>query len=188
MTTPRFTLATLLVVIVPSLAFAGGGYGTGTFWDLQWYLLNFALYCTALYLILRKPVARSWQGRVERLTNEVAARATELEQAAHELRLAELQLQSLPGEIVQLKNTIAREGELEATQIIADAKRRAERLEAQTRDTLAAERRAAEGTVQRDVADSVVRLAAEKLRASLTVEADRALRTRAVDGVKQLVQ
>lgn len=175
-------------LVVPTAAFAGGGHGTGTIWDLKWFFLNFTLYGTALYFLLRKVVADGWQRRVTRLADEVAARAAELEVAEQNLKLAELQMQSLPGEVAQLKAQIAREAEMEAAQIVADAQRRAERLEIQTRDTIAAERRAAELGVQRDVADIVVQRAAKKIRETLTVDADRSLRARAVGGVKQLVQ
>jgi len=190
MTSPRrlALLALGSALALPEFAFAGGGHGSGTIWDLKWFFLNFTLYCVALYFLLRKVVADGWQRRVARLADEVAARAAELETAEQNLKLAELQLQSLPGEVAQLKAQSAREAEMEASQIVADAKRRAERLEGQTRDTLAAERRAAEGLVQRELADTVIQRAAKKLRETLTVDADRSLRARAVDGVKQLVQ
>jgi len=184
-------LCVIAFAAAPALAFGEGGHGghhEASIVDLKWYFLNFALYCTALYFIVRKKAAAGWASRCDRLAAEVKARAEEMRSADEELRAAELQLQSLPGEVNNLKNQIALEAEHEVAQAAADAQKRSERLSTQTRDSLAAERRAAESSIQRELADAVVKRAADKLKSSLTVEADQALRTRAVDGVKQLVQ
>lgn len=177
-----------LLAPVDVLAAGGHGAGHGSFWDLKWFILNFAIYCLALYFILRKKIAAGWSARVARLEAEVASRAAELKAAEAELRAAELQLQSLDGEIRSLKEQIARETEHEARQITTDAAKRAERIEGQTKDSLRAERRAAEAAVQRELANTVVKRAEEKLKAKLNADSDKALRARALDGVKQLVQ
>jgi F0F1-type ATP synthase membrane subunit b/b' len=180
----------LTALVVPLNVFAAGGHGGGhgSFWDLKWFILNFTIYCVALYFILRKKVAAGWSARVARLEAEVASRAAELKAAEAELRAAELQLQSLDGEIRSLKEQVARETEHEARQITTDAAKRAERIEGQTKDSLRAERRAAEFAVQRELANTVVKRAEEKLKATLNADSDKALRARALDGVKQLVQ
>jgi F-type H+-transporting ATPase subunit b len=177
------------VAAFPVAAFAGGGHGGhGSFWDLKWFLVNFALYAGLLYYFLRKPIAAGWAARRERLAAEVALRAAELQNAEAELREAELKLQSFDGEANNLRTQIARETEHEASQVTAEASKRAERTHLQTQDSLRAERRAAEGGVQKELADVVIKRAEERLKGELNVDADRILRDRALGGVKQLVQ
>lgn len=177
-------------LLVPGVALAGGGHGGGhaSFWDLKWFLLNFTLYVVILYVLLRKQIATGWVARRDRLAAEVSSRAVELQAAEVELRDAELRLQAYDGEVRNLRTQIARETEHEAAQIAAEAARRAERIHTQTNDSLRAERRAAEGGIQRALADLVIRRAEEKLKSELSSESDRPLRDRALSGAKQLVQ
>lgn len=180
----------LISLVAPAELFAAGGHGggNGSFWDLKWFIVNFLIYSALLYLALRKKVAVGWAARVARLEAEVASRATELKAAEAELAAAELQRQSLEGEIRSLKEQIARETEHEARQITTDAMSRAGRAEVQAKDSLRAERRAAEAAVQRELANAVVGRAEQRLKSKLTIDSDKVLRSRALDGVKQLVQ
>jgi len=174
-----------LVTLVPAVALAAGGDGIAS---LKWYWVNFLVFNGILLYILRPKAIAAWNARHARLAGEVRARADELTQADTILREAGQRLARVSDDTRLLATEIQRDTEHEVAQTIAEARKHADRIAHQAADLVKAERLAAQNSLKREVADLVIGKAAERLRATLTVDSDRNLREQTVNAVRQLMQ
>lgn len=178
-----------LVALLPDLALAAGGAGHGEgLGSLKWYWVNYIVFNGILFYILRPKAIAAWQARHARLAGEVRARAEELTQADSMLREAGQRLARVSEDTRLLATEIQRDTEHEVSQTIAEARRHADRIAHQAADLVKAERLAAQNSLKKEVADLVIGKAAERLRATLTVDSDRSLREQTVNAVRQLMQ
>ncbi len=155
--------------------------------DLKLYWINFALYCTVLYFLLRNKVATGWRERQARLAAEVAAHRKELETVEAELRQLQNQLASAPEVAAALKAEIARDAGRESAQIVTDAKKKAEKIAAHVAASLATEKKAGEAAVRKEIAQIVIERALTTLRGSLNAESDRPLREASLGSIRELM-
>lgn len=149
--------------------------------------VHFLVYIGIMYWLLRKPLAAFWVNRRQTIYDAVNQGKVALSAANQRLSTARSKVSVVDAEATRIQNDLAKETKQESARIIEDAKARAAYILDRAKITAAAEERAAEVAVRRDVADRVIEKARERLSKELTEEADRGLRGAAFKGLKALV-
>lgn len=188
-TTWLFTLLFVAAVFTSfAYAAAGGEHHSGGFSDTLKYWPNFIVFLFIFIFILRPPFKKFWADRREAIESAVTAGERELKAAMQELQAAKDALATVPSEIDQLKRSISSETEREYDKILAEARSRAERIAEQAGDSVAAERKAAEVEIRRELAERVVEQARQRLKGEINASYDEKLRDAAFKGMGNLVQ
>lgn len=156
--------------------------------DLKIFYLNFAVYVGALYLLFRKKIPTAWRSRSEQIQEKVTAGLRARELAEQEYRNAQKRLDGVAEEQAQIAAHIASEARGEVDNILEEARRSADRIRSDAAGLIAAEEKALKSALQRELADTVMAMAADRLRRSVTNESDRARRGAALANVRELVQ
>lgn len=171
-----------IVAVTPNVAFASDGAPLMFFW------INFLLYCFVIFMIVRKPFALFWQRRRDEIQTAVEAGARELEQAETRLNEARDQFARLDADIVELRKSIESDGEKEAAAIATEATARSERVSSQANDSIAGEQRAMEVSLRKELAETVIEKAQQKLSNEITPDHDSKLRGAALEGMSSFLQ
>ncbi len=156
--------------------------------SLMWPWINFIIFIVVLGYILKRPFSEMWDSRRSFLINLREKGLLELKSAQTRFRDAEVKIQTVEADAKKIATSIIEDGEREGMQLVNEARTRAERTLKQVEVNIAAERRSAEITLRRSLADMVLRKAGDKIRKELTPDADRAIRERVVGNVRQLMQ
>lgn len=177
-----------MIIAEPAFAAAGGEGHHATFVDIIPYWVNFLIYVSVIYFIFRGSAAEAWRRRRANIESSISAIQREMQ--ALETRIAEARgkLASIDKEIARIDTEIGREAEGESSLIAAEAERAAKRIREQGQDLIKAERRNVEAAVQKELAENVIRLATEKLKAESSLQADKARRDASLGYIGQLVQ
>jgi len=143
----------LMVFLLPLTALAAGAPEGGINWftigdphnlAMGWFILNFLIFATGAFFVIKGPIMRQVRERAERFENLV--KASERAREAAEKRQAELQakLDGLSVEIESLRSS--QQGKLshEKDLIVAAAKSEIDRLQKNAEIALERQRRAAE--------------------------------------------
>ncbi len=162
---------------------ASHGYGY-----LVWYWINFGVYLTAMYFILRKTVINGWDARRERIRYALEAGKRSMDEANARRSAAKAQMAQADQQVKEIAASLAKESELEAQKMLSDAREKAKDIQESATESLGLEVKAQRSQMQREIAELVLARAQEMLRTTVTKESDRALRLGAVSGVKSLVQ
>lgn len=180
------------VIVWPRLAQAaegsqGSGHHAGI-GSLLPYVVNFTLYAFVMYFLLRKPFINGWATRRAAISEAVESGIRASATAEQLLREAEQRLQMVATRSEEIRAEIRREGSAESSLIVAEAKKRAARVVLQAQESAGAEKLAFERALRREVAESVVRRAEEKLLKEVGMEWDHGLRAASLRSVKSLIQ
>ncbi len=175
--------------MLPELAHAASGaHGHApSFADIIPYWINFSLYVLVLFFLLRKPIAKGWNGRTEAIAAAVNKGKTEREQAEQLLAAAKSKQSSLASEIAALVAQIKNETAAETQEILKDSAERAERIKTQGKEMLAAEEKAFKSALRKELADEVLKRATDILKKDLNASSDATLRTSSMNTVGQLL-
>lgn len=180
-----FVLA--LMAAAPAFAAESGHHAEPVFTDIIPYWVNFVLYVLLLVWLLKAPVSSGWEARKENIRVSVHRGRTEREAAESALREAEGAEAAVAASIKALTDQIAREAASEAAEIVREAKEKAARTKQQGADMLAAEEKAFESALKKELAEAVVRKATERLMRDMNVEKDAPLRASALRALGNLV-
>ncbi len=169
----RTTALTALLMTLSSPALAAGG---GFVMEVHgYYIVDFIVFVGALYYFLKKPLASF-------LENRRAAAAKEMDEAAEikskaEERLAryDKQLASLDETREELNKEFTRDGEVEKTRALDDAKATSERLQREQERSLQQEAAKLAGGLETELATRALELAEEKIATKLTPGVHQAL-------------
>lgn len=177
-----------IAIVEPAFAAGGGDGHHASFVDIIPYWVNFLLYVSIMYFIFRGSAAEAWRRR--RANIEASISAIEKEMAALEAKIGEARgkLASIDKDIERINTEIGREAEGESSLVLAEAERAAKRIREQGQDLIKAERRSIEASVQQELAENVIRIATEKLKAESSPQADRTRRDASLGHIGQLVQ
>ena len=158
--------AFLMLLAQPALAAAGGGGpDTSTF---VWQVINFLLLVGALVFLVRKPAKAYFQERREGIVSQLDE-AAELQRDAEESYARwQRQLVDLESEVAQIRATAQERAEREATQILADARATAERIQQDAAAAIDSELRRAQAQLRAETSELAVELAAGILEQSVT--------------------
>lgn len=177
-----FASAAAVVVLFPLwlLAAGQGPHPRASFpafmLSLLPYWVNFAIYVSVLYLILRKPLRRLWTARRVAIKDHVTRAAQALQMAEQQLTQAQARQASLMQALRELRREIEQETEIEIGRILSEARQRIENIARQADESALAERKTAEKVVLRQMAASAVEKARSKLQQEITPEKDRSIR------------
>ena len=177
-----------LVVIPSAWAVEGHAEHLARFSDLYPYWINFFIYLFVIYFLFREPVAKAWSTRRANIRQTLDKTANELRELEEAIGEARDKLSGADREIAFLVSEINKGAESEGAQLVEDAQRNAQRIGAQTRDLIRAERRTLEGAIRRELAERIIQLARERLVGQIDVNSDRQRRASAVSEVGRLIQ
>ncbi|HMO01758.1 MAG TPA: ATP synthase F0 subunit B [Oligoflexia bacterium] len=154
--------------------------------ELGVYWVNFLIYITALYLILRKPLSKTWSSRREALIKEVSRLAVELNSIEGDLRKTQFKMRSLAEEKERLKKNIFEQAESEANEIIKSAERRAGAIITNAKSIIEIEKRAMVSRQKNRLAETIA-LSVEKIIADkLTPAAEKNILKKALNNLEAL--
>lgn len=187
----KLTLSFAIILLVASSASAesaghGGGH-EGSPSDLIPYWINFATYIALMFLCFRKLIANGWVARKDQIATLVNKGKIERAAAEDALRAAKAKQATIQSQVQDLLTQIKREGVAEVQEILQDAKARAERARVQGEEMLAAEQKAFETALKRELAEAVVTKATEMLKGKVNADTDAGLRAKAVGNIGELV-
>lgn len=178
-----------LLASTPALAATGAhhdsGHGAAI---LIPYWINFTLYAALLFVLLRKPLSRGWSSRRDTIAAAVDRGRSERERAEAALRIAKEREAAVESDIRALVAQIQSETSAEMSEILKEARERAGRVIVQGRDLIAAEERALESELRRELADEVLKRAADLLKQRVDPSLDATLRASSLKNVPQLLQ
>lgn len=184
--------ALMLTVTDPSIANAAttdhaelSFFGIAAY--LKDYFINFFLFVSLMFLLLRKKVASGWQHRQELI--EQAVNKGKIEMAAAQQLLAEVQqrLSALEANKINVSQTIHREAVEEIKNLQTDTAQRSERLQQQAAEMATAELRSGERVAREEIARMAVQRAEHILTAGITASVDREIRNVAFNEIKSVL-
>ena len=179
----------LAVVVLPSLALAGGGAGyVPSIADTFKYWVNFLLFMGVMVFILRKPFGAFWVSRAEAIHSAVNAGKEAARLAEERLESAKARTANVAQEIAALQARIATESEDESKRLLTEARQRAEAIQARAREAVQAERVNLEARIREEIANQIVERAEQLARERLDAATDRRLRDATLSGVGGLIQ
>lgn len=175
------------VIFSDANAFAAvGGHHHPSPADLLWPAVNFVLYVALLFFLLKGKVVAGLQSRSDSVAAAINKASVEIEAAKAELAAVEARMVGLSGEIDRLSTEISVEGEKESTQLLDDAKQRAKRIVEQAHKSAEGEVKATQLAIRRELAELVVKRAEELLSREINADADKRLRTAAIQELGSL--
>ena len=181
-----FALA-LLVDASVSYAAPSGGHHDNSVWSLKLFFINFFIYLVLIGILIKKAVPPAWASRRERVRSQLEESRSKMLVSERNLSEARGKLAGIESEIRRIEESAKQEAQVEAQEIADNARRSAERIITQARDSVAAERKFAQGVLRRMYAEMAIKMAEEKLRAQMTSEKDRSLRERVQQNIGQLI-
>jgi len=180
-------LTALPLVVAASNAYASSG-GEPSISDLTVYWVNFLVYVTLMFVLVRKPIANGWAARRARIQETVASCATEVEKAERELNAIEALTKTLAAEQARAREEIISQAKVEAEGIVTQARERAARIREQSKELLAGESRSAESSFRASLVTRALTIAREKFTKGEFAGRQQAYVDAAVDRAKRLVQ
>jgi F0F1-type ATP synthase membrane subunit b/b' len=179
----------VLSLITTDFAFAaGGGAHTPSISDLNLYFINFGIYLVILAFIIKKTVPSAWQARREKIRTQLETWRGKIVQAESHLAESRGKLAAVASDAKKIELNIQKETEHEVKEIFNNATRASERMLQQAKDSVAAERKLAQGAAKKIYAELALAIAEEKLHKEITPEKDAKLRAKTQSEVARLLQ
>jgi F-type H+-transporting ATPase subunit b len=163
---------------------AHAGEEHGMLASLLWPTVNFAILVGGLWWFLKLPIATYLSDRHASIRKDLVEAANVSTAASAQLHEIERKLQALPGEIEALKRRGAEEITAEEQRISAAAAAERDRLLEQTRREIDLQVRLAKRALLEHAADLSVRIAGERIKATITPADHERIVERYLDQVK----
>lgn len=163
--------ALIAVSSASAWAAAGGDGGHGGLSSSDWYrIMNFAVLALALVFLLRKPIPRALNSRVQGIQNQL--NDLEAQKAEAEKRLAECnqKLGALEKEAERIMSDYLRQGQDAKARILQEAEAAAEKIQAQARRNIDHEFEQTKARLQRDIFEQSLAKAEALLKQNVTTE------------------
>lgn len=181
----RKTVILLALAVLLTLGFGGpalgatdGGHGEGDHggaakgWVATdtYRVMNFGVLAIALFFLLRKPVSKALNARIEGIKEELADLENRKQKAEKELAEYEQKLSSMDQEAQKIIAEYERQGEEARKRILAEAEQAADKLQQQAQRNIAFEYKQAKARLQEEVLDEALSKAEALIRSSMTGE------------------
>jgi F-type H+-transporting ATPase subunit b len=164
--------AALLFLSLSGIALAaGGGHGeVHNNWLTidTWKTLNFAVLIIALFLLLRKPVAKFFSSRTEEIKDEIRFLENQKEEAEYKLSEYQTRFKNLDQETQKIVEEYIKQGEEAKARILAEAEEQSAKLEQMAKRNIEQEFKAAKIKLQQEIADKVMVKAEKFIKASIS--------------------
>lgn len=183
------SVATSYLLLAVPVAHASGSEGAhhGSISDVVGPWINFIVYVTLLFVLVRKPIKNGWAARRERIVAEVSAATSEMEAAERELAAVEALTKNITQEQQRARSEILKQGELEAGSIVSVAREKASRIKMQVKELLEGETRSAEASFRATLVAKAVELSKARFQSGEFSSRQGAYVEAAVDRAKKLV-
>ena len=152
----------ILVLSATSAWASSSGHHEPSIADLGVFWVNFLVYVTLMFVLVRKPIASAWAARRASIMSAVASATDEVNVAERELNATEALLRNLIAEQDRARAEILRQGQIEAEAIVAASKEKAERMAAQAKELLKGEGRSAEAAFRATLVAKALEISREK--------------------------
>lgn len=162
--------------------------GHGSLADLGIYWVNFLIYITALFFLLRGKVAAGWIARRDKIESDVTGGRIEIEAAENKIAVMRSRMDTIGEDIERVRETTEKETERESSEIVQGAQTRAQRISQRMRDSCSAEQRSAETEIRREIAETALKLAREQIMREVSAESDQAFRKAVIEKAGRLLQ
>lgn len=154
-------LALAAFTAAPAFASSGAGHSPSIS-DLGVFWVNFLIYVTLLYVLVRKAISNAWAARRASILASVTTATDEVNAAERELNATEALLKNLAADQDKARADILRQGQAEADAIVTSAKERAERIKTQAQELLKGEGRSAEASFRAALVTKAVEISRER--------------------------
>ncbi|MFP4306018.1 MAG: hypothetical protein ACLFRG_02595 [Desulfococcaceae bacterium] len=131
-------------------------------------VMNFGVLAIALFFLLRKPVGKALNARIEGIKDELADLENRKKQAEVELAEYERKLAALDDEAGKIIAEYERQGQEARKRILAEAEQSAEKLQQQAQRNIAFEYKKAKARLQEEVLEEALGKAEALIRSSMT--------------------
>jgi F-type H+-transporting ATPase subunit b len=155
-------------------------------WGLIARIFNFAVLVGLLFYFVRTPFAQHLASRKQQISSDLVSARDTTERARQHLTEIDRRLKELPAELEALKARGAEEIASEAARIRQQAETERQRLLEQTRRDVEIQVRVAKQALADHTADLAVRLAKERVAATITPDEQNRLVDRYLSNVKEL--
>jgi F-type H+-transporting ATPase subunit b len=167
----RSAAAVVLLAILTGAAWAaGGGEGShGGFTSTDWYrVMNFVVLAGGLFFLLRKPIPRALNSRVQGIQDQL--KDLEARKAEAEKRLVECnqKLGALEAEAGRIVSDYIRQGQEAKARILKEAESASEKIQVQARRNIEHEFEQTKAALQREILEKALAKAEEMLKQSVT--------------------
>jgi F-type H+-transporting ATPase subunit b len=162
-------VGTLAVTAGTAWAAAGGDGGHGGLSSTDWYrIMNFVVLAAAVFFLLRKPIPRALDSRVQGIQNQL--NDLEARKAEAEKGLAECnrKLGELEKEAGRIMSDYIRQGEDAKVRILKEAESAAEKIQAQARRNIEHEFEQTKARLQKDIFEQALAKAESMLKHNVT--------------------
>lgn len=172
----RLALAAVLILALcgPAMA-AGDGHGEGDHGGAKGWVatdtyrvMNFGVLAVALFFLLKKPVAKALNARIEGIKAELETLEERKRKAESDLAEYERKLDTLGQEAETILAEYERQGEEARKRILAEAEQAAEKLRQQAQRNVEYEYKRAQADLHAEVLDAALSKAEALIRSSLT--------------------
>lgn len=165
--------ASALLVCISATVWAasGGEHEPGGFTSTDWFrVMNFVVLFAVLFFLLRKPIPRALNGRIQGIQDQL--RDLEAKKAEAEKQLAEYnqKLGSLEKEAERIMADYIRQGQEAKARILKEAEASAEKLQAQAGRNIAHEFEQAKARLQTEIFEKSLAHAEGLLQRSITAK------------------
>jgi F-type H+-transporting ATPase subunit b len=164
-------VAAALCLSGAALAASGGEGAHHGFSSTDWYrVMNFAVLFVALFFLLRKPIPRALNGRIQGIRDQL--KDLETRKAEAENRLAEYtrKLGDLEKEAERIVAEYVRQGEEAKKRILQEAESAAEKLRSQTRKNIEHEFDQTKARLQEEILQKALAKAETLLKDKITAQ------------------
>jgi F-type H+-transporting ATPase subunit b len=133
-------------------------------------VMNFLVLVVALFLLLKKPASQALNSRISEIKNELEA--LEVEKSAAEKKLSEYnqKFSDMENEAKQLVDDYIKQGESAKQRIIDEAKRAAEKMQAQAKKNIEQEFSIANNELKEEIMEKAIALAENIIKNNITNE------------------
>lgn len=149
----------------------GEGHGGGTKgWVATdtYRVLNFGILAIALFFLLRKPVKKALNARIEGIQEQLADLEAKKAEAEKALNVYARKLAELDAEAEKIVSQYIQQGEEAKARILKEAEAAAEKMEEQARKNIAHEFEQAKNKLKQEIVEKTLVKAEALLRASIT--------------------
>jgi len=133
-------------------------------------VINFAVLFIALFFILKKPVSKALNGRIEGIKTELEGLEAKKKEAEKKLSEYDEQIAFLDREADKIIAEYIKQGEAARERILEESKKAAEKLEDQARRSIENEFKNAKLKLQKDILEKALIKAEELLKDKITSE------------------
>jgi F-type H+-transporting ATPase subunit b len=161
-----------LLVVLPSLACASSGEGTGgrAVFDLIMRIVNFVILVGVIVYFTRKPVVNGIRNSIESVRKMLKDAEESRLVAEARMKEAEERLARVDSEMAELLESARKEGEVERERILAETAEAVEKIRKNAALTMDQEVKKSRETLKKDAAEAAVALAESIIREKVTPE------------------